>query len=53
MLDSARGYLYDRRWRLVKTAGVVGGVVLVGRYAINRLEEVRYKVMQERSAREQ
>jgi peroxin-3 len=52
MIHSARNYLYDRRRGLAKTAGVVGGAYLIGRYVVERLEEVREKVMLERVARD-
>jgi hypothetical protein len=52
MLQSLAGYAYERRRGLAKTCGVVGGVYLVGRYVVNRLEEVRDKVIQERVARD-
>jgi peroxin-3 len=37
---------------LAKTAGVIGGAYLIGRYVVERLEEVKEKVMQERLARD-
>lgn len=52
MLDTVKGYVYDRRWRLAKAVTVTGSVYMVGRYVINRLEEVRDKVMLERMARD-
>jgi len=44
--------VYDRRKGLAKFAGVVGGAYLAGHYAIQRLEEVREKVVQERTAKD-
>lgn len=51
MIESAKNYLYDRRRGLSKTVGILGGVYLVGRYISERLEEVKEKVIQEKSAR--
>lgn len=52
MFTSIKGYLFDRRRTLAKTAGVVGGLYLVGRYILQRIEEVRDKVIQDRLARD-
>jgi len=52
MINSVKNYIYDHRRGLAKTVGVVGGTYLVGRYVIERLEEVKEKVMQERLARD-
>ncbi|THH21389.1 hypothetical protein EW146_g136 [Bondarzewia mesenterica] len=48
MFKSLTGFVYERR----RTLGVLGGAYLVGRYVLDRLEDVRERVMQERSARE-
>lgn len=53
MLDSIRIYVYDRRWRLTKAAGVAGGVYLCGRYVLDRLKDAREAVTQEKQARDQ
>lgn len=52
MIQALSSYFYDRRRGLAKTAGMVGGVYLVGRYVRDRLEEVKDKVTQERLARD-
>ena len=52
MLESLKDYVYERRWRLAKAAGVTGGVYFFGRYIAERIEEVRETVMQEKLARE-
>ncbi|KAI0315789.1 Peroxin-3 [Amylostereum chailletii] len=52
MFKSIGNYFNERRNGYAKTAGVVGGLYMVGRYTVNRLEDVRNTMMQERSARE-
>ncbi|KII91963.1 hypothetical protein PLICRDRAFT_173744 [Plicaturopsis crispa FD-325 SS-3] len=52
MLKSVKTYVYDRRGGLAKTTGVVAGAYLVGRYVVERLEEVKEKVMEDRIARD-
>ncbi|KAI0265276.1 Peroxin-3 [Gloeopeniophorella convolvens] len=52
MLNTVSNYLYDRRARLAKTAGVVGGLYLAGQYAMARIDDVRERIVQERTARE-
>ncbi|TFY75166.1 hypothetical protein EWM64_g8847 [Hericium alpestre] len=52
MFSAMSSYLYDRRKGLAKTAGFVGGAYLVGRYVMQRLEDVRNRVMEQRAARE-
>jgi peroxin-3 len=52
MIQTVSNYFYDRRRGLTKTAGILGGAYLVGRYVRDRLEEVKDKVMQERLARD-
>jgi hypothetical protein len=52
MLQSMKTYVYERRRGLGKSAAVVGGVYLVGRYVTERLEEVRDKVVQDQIARD-
>ena len=52
MFKSLTGYFYERRAGFVRTAGVLGGAYLVGRYVLDRLEDVRSRVVQERLARE-
>ncbi|TFK31913.1 Peroxin-3-domain-containing protein [Crucibulum laeve] len=52
MLESVKTYIYDRRNGLSKTAGVVGGLYVAKRYISDRLEEVKDKMEQERSARD-
>lgn len=41
MLEGIRNYFYERRKGLGTTAGVVGGLYLLGNYALERLEEIR------------
>lgn len=52
MFESIRGYLYGRRRTLAKTAGLLGGLYLLARYIMQRIEEVREKVIQDRLARD-
>ncbi|KII85718.1 hypothetical protein PLICRDRAFT_56925 [Plicaturopsis crispa FD-325 SS-3] len=52
MLESVKAYVYDRRGGLAKTTGVIGGAYLVGRYVVERLEEVKEKVMEEKVVRD-
>jgi peroxin-3 len=52
MLNSISNYVYERRARLVRTAGVVGGVYLVGQYASARMADMRDRVLEQRVARE-
>lgn len=52
MIQPVKRYLYDRRRGFAKTAGLVGGAYFVGRYVVERLEDVKEKVMQERLARD-
>ncbi|KDQ56756.1 hypothetical protein JAAARDRAFT_36244 [Jaapia argillacea MUCL 33604] len=52
MFESTRNYFYERRGGFIKTAGVVGGVYVLGQYVVEQLEQVRDKVVEERTARE-
>ncbi|KAI9433011.1 Peroxin-3 [Lactarius indigo] len=52
MLNSVTNYVYERRKRLARTAGVVGGLYLVGRYAMGRIADMGDRVREERLARE-
>lgn len=52
MFESIGKYFYDRRRGFAKAAGFFGGAYLIGRYVLDRLEEIRERVMQERAARE-
>jgi peroxin-3 len=52
MLDNFRRYLWDRRRGALKFAGVVGGLYLVTSYLLERLEEMREAVRQEKLAKE-
>ena len=45
-------YLNERRAGITRFAGYVGGVYLVGRYVVERLDELREKVVQDQNARE-
>ncbi|KAH8993651.1 Peroxin-3 [Lactarius hatsudake] len=52
MLNSVTNYVYERRKRLARTAGVVGGLYVVGRYAMGRITDMGDRVREERLARE-
>ena len=51
-LKSIRTWIWDRRRGLLTTAGFLGGFYLLSQYVWLRLEEIRDKVMQDRSAKE-
>ena len=52
MFDKVRNYVYERRKGLATAAGFAGGIYLAARYILERLEEVREQVVQEKAARE-
>jgi hypothetical protein len=52
MLSSVSNYLYERRARFVRSAGVAGGLYLVGQYAKARIEDMKDSVLEQRAARE-
>jgi peroxin-3 len=52
MLDSVSNYLSERRKGFVRSAGVVGGLYLVGQYAAARVTDMRDGVLEKRVARE-
>jgi Peroxin-3 len=45
-------YVYERRARLVRTVGVVGGLYLVGQYASARMADMSDRILEKRAARE-
>lgn len=52
MLDSVSNYLSERRKGFVRSAGVVGGLYLVGQYGAARAADMRDSVLERRVARE-
>jgi peroxin-3 len=52
MLDSVTNYLYERRTGFVRSAGVAGGLYLVGQYASARVADMRDGVLEQRVTRE-
>ncbi|KZV61048.1 hypothetical protein PENSPDRAFT_593343 [Peniophora sp. CONT] len=52
MLYSIGNYFYDRRTKFAKAAGWAGGIYVTGRYIVDRLDDVRRKVVEERSSRD-
>jgi peroxin-3 len=52
MLDSVSNYLSERRKGFVRSAGVAGGLYLVGQYAAARVADMRDTVQERRVARE-
>lgn len=52
MLNSVSNYLSERRAGFVRSAGVAGGLYLVGQYAAARVADMRDSVLEHRGARE-
>jgi peroxin-3 len=52
MLNSVSNYLSERRAGFVRSAGVAGGLYLVGQYAAARVADMRESVLENRGARE-
>ncbi|KDN42029.1 hypothetical protein RSAG8_07074, partial [Rhizoctonia solani AG-8 WAC10335] len=49
MLENTRNYIYDRRRGLLTTIGGLGVGYVTGQYIVSRLEEVRDRIMREKS----
>ncbi|GJJ14659.1 hypothetical protein Clacol_008925 [Clathrus columnatus] len=52
MFEGVRTFVYNRRRGIATTVGFVGGFYLAARYVMERLEEIREQVVQEKTARE-
>lgn len=52
MLHGVVDYFQGRHAALKKTAGYIGGAYLLGHYVLERLEDVKTTVMQDRFARD-
>lgn len=52
MLDSVSSYLSERRKGFVRSAGVVGGLYLLGQHGVRRVADIRESVLERRVARE-
>lgn len=52
MLHAVTNFFKERQQGVTRTAAYLGGAYLAGKYVVNRLEEVREKVMQDRLVRE-
>ncbi len=52
MLDSVSNYLSERRGWFARSAGVVGGLYLIGQHAATRVADLRDSVLEQRVARE-
>jgi Peroxin-3 len=52
MLNSISNYVYERRVKLVRTAGIVGGLYLLGQYASARMADMSNRILEQRVARE-
>ena len=52
MLESVKGYIYERRNGLTTTVTFVGGFYLAKHYIRDRLDEVKVKLEQERAAQD-
>lgn len=50
MLYAVANYFHERRRGLKRAAGYIGGAYVLGRYVLERLEDARIKVMQDRMA---
>jgi hypothetical protein len=46
------GYLYERKQGIARTAGVMGGLYVVGRYVAQRLDTMRTSFVEERVAQD-
>ncbi|CAE6484871.1 unnamed protein product [Rhizoctonia solani] len=49
MLERTKNYIYDRRRGLLTTVGGLGVGYVTGQYIVSRLEEVRDRIMKEKS----
>jgi hypothetical protein len=52
MLESVKGYIYERRNGLTTTVTFVGGFYLAKHYIQDRLDEVKVNLEQERAAQD-
>lgn len=52
MFQQVKNYFYERRRTFATAAGVASTVYMVGRYVIERLEEMREEVLQGNRARD-
>ncbi|EMD36779.1 hypothetical protein CERSUDRAFT_114689 [Gelatoporia subvermispora B] len=52
MLHTVTTYIHDRRRGMSRAAGYLGGAYVLGRYVLDRLDDIRSKVIQDRLARE-
>ena len=52
MLESFKGYIYERRNGLTTAVTFVGGFYLAKHYIQDRLDEVKVKLEQERAAQD-
>ena len=52
MLNSVSNYLYERRTKFARTAGVAGGLYLVSQYVTASIADMRDAVLEQRAARE-
>ena len=52
MLESVKGYIYERRNGLTTAVTFVGGCYLARHYIQDRLDEVKVKLEQERAAQD-
>ncbi|UZJ56026.1 hypothetical protein CBS101457_005346 [Exobasidium rhododendri] len=51
-LKSSRDFLYNRRKPFIVVGGIVGGVYMVAKYAVNKLTEVQTRMVEERRDRD-
>ena len=52
MPNFVSNYFYERRAKFARSAGVVGGLYLVGQYASARIADMRASVQEQRAARD-
>jgi len=52
MPNSVSNYFYERRATFARSAGLAGGLYLVGRYATARIADMRVNIHEQRAARD-
>ncbi len=52
MFTAVKSFVTERKQGLVKVAGVVGGLYVARRYVVDRLEDAKERMEQERTAQD-